>query len=149
MKVRDCMTKNVICVAPEETLAVAARLMARYNVGMLPVRRQDGSLCGILTDRDIAVRCVAAGKDAETQTVSSCMSGRIVSVSPDTDAAGAAAKMAAEQVRRLPVLQNGRMVGMVTLADLSSGGACEMEAAQALAEITSGIRRMDARRGRF
>ena len=61
MKVKDCMTKSVICVGQEEPASVAARLMARYNVGILPVRGKEGRITGVLTDRDIVLRCVAAG----------------------------------------------------------------------------------------
>ena len=62
MKVKECMTKNVICVGEYESADVAARLMARYNLGSLPVRRFDGSLSGMVTDRDLVVRCMAADK---------------------------------------------------------------------------------------
>ena len=62
MKVKDCMTRNVICVGEFESADVAARLMARYNLGSLPVRRLDRSLSGMVTDRDLVVRCLAGTK---------------------------------------------------------------------------------------
>ena len=61
MKIKDCMTKNVISVGASEPVAVAARLMSRYNLGALPVQNADGRLCGMVTDRDVVLRCVAAG----------------------------------------------------------------------------------------
>ncbi|MCQ2420656.1 MAG: CBS domain-containing protein, partial [Clostridia bacterium] len=64
MKVCDCMTKQVVSISPDESAEVAARLMARYNVGMLPVRRSDGMLVGVVTDRDLVLRCMAGGKKA-------------------------------------------------------------------------------------
>ena len=71
MKVKDCMTKHVISVGTQEPVSVAARLMSRYNLGILPVQTPDGRLCGMVTDRDVVLRCVAAGKDAEAVPVAS------------------------------------------------------------------------------
>lgn len=69
MKIKDCMTKNVISVGASEPVAVAARLMSRYNLGALPVQNADGRLCGMVTDRDVVLRCVAARRDAEHMRV--------------------------------------------------------------------------------
>ena len=80
MKVKECMTKNVICVGEYESADVAARLMARYNLGSLPVRRFDGSLSGMVTDRDLVVRCMAADKAPGSVRVGSVMTKRLVSV---------------------------------------------------------------------
>ena len=65
MKVKDCMSRNVVSVGAQEPVSVAARLMSRYNLGVLPVQGENGRLCGVLTDRDVVLRCVAAGKAAE------------------------------------------------------------------------------------
>lgn len=62
MKVKDCMSRNVVSVGAQEPVSVAARLMSRYNLGFLPVQGENGRLCGVLTDRDVVLRCVAAGK---------------------------------------------------------------------------------------
>ena len=94
MNVKDCMNSHVIAVAPEENVAVAARLMARHNVGVLPVRAVDGSLCGIVTDRDMILRCVALNRDPEKTAVSRVMTSRVKSVAPDTSLTQAAALMA-------------------------------------------------------
>lgn len=72
MKVKECMTKNVICVGEYESADVAARLMARYNLGSLPVRRFDGSLSGMVTDRDLVVRCMAADQSARQCACGKC-----------------------------------------------------------------------------
>ena len=69
MNVKDCMNRHVIAVEPEESVAVASRLMARHNVGALPVRARDGSLCGIVTDRDVVLRCVALERSPQETTV--------------------------------------------------------------------------------
>ena len=73
MNVKDCMNSHVIAVAPEESVAVAARLMTRHNVGALPVRARDGSLCGIVTDRDMILRCVALDRSPQETAVSRVM----------------------------------------------------------------------------
>ena len=142
MKVKDCMTKNVICVGEFESADVAARLMARYNLGSLPVRRLDGSLSGMVTDRDIVVRCVAAGDDPEHTRVAEIMTRRILAAEPDRSVDEAARLMAREQVRRLPVQEHGRLVGMVSLGDVAVRPDYTMEAGEVLQEISQNIRRV-------
>ena len=144
MKVRDCMTKQVVSVGGAEPVSVAARLMARHNVGTLPVRDAHGNLDGIVTDRDIILRCVAADRSPRAVRVREIMTGRVVSAAPETDAGEAARLMAREQIRRLPVVEQGSLVGMVTLADLCRRPDYAMEAAEALEGICTGVRRMDA-----
>ena len=137
------MTKNVICVGEHESAGVAARLMARYNLGSLPVRRLDGSLAGMLTDRDLVLRCMAADKNAGSVRVGSVMTGRIVSAQAGMDVSQAAALMAKEQVRRLPVTEQGRLVGLVTLADLSRRDEYAAEAGECLGEICAAVHHLD------
>lgn len=143
MRVKDCMTKQVISVGAGEPVSVAARLMARYNLGALPVRGTDGQLEGMLTDRDIVLRCIAAERSPKAVRVREVMTRSVAAAAPDTDAAAAAGIMAARQVRRLPVTEEGRLVGMVSLADLSRRPDYMMEAAEALEDICAGIRHMD------
>ena len=142
MQVKDCMNTRIIAVTPEESVAVAARIMARHNVGVLPVKAMDGSLCGILTDRDMVTRCVALERSPQETAVSSVMSSRVASVPPTATMEQAACKMAREQVRRLPVVDGRRLVGMVTLGDLSHRDDYVMEAAEALSEITANVKRL-------
>ena len=87
MKVKDCMSRNVVSVGAQEPVSVAARLMSRYNLGFLPVQGENGRLCGVLTDRDVVLRCVAAGKAAEQMRVSEVMSAGVLSVEAGEDAA--------------------------------------------------------------
>ncbi len=143
MRVKDCMTKQVISVGAGEPVSVAARLMARYNLGALPVRGADGQLEGMLTDRDIVLRCIAAERSPKAVRVREVMTRSVAAAAPDTDATAAAGIMAARQVRRLPVTEEGRLVGMVSLADLSRRPDYMMEAAEALEDICAGVRRMD------
>ena len=142
MKVKDCMNTNVIAVSPQESVSVAARLMARHNVGALPVREKDGSLCGIVTDRDMILRCVALDRRPEETSVSRVMTDRVMSVPPTATMEQAAAYMAKEQVRRLPVVEGRRLVGMVSLGDLSRQEETVMEAAEALCEITANVKNL-------
>ena len=136
------MNSHLICIAPEESVAVAARLMARHNIGALPVQARDGSLCGIVTDRDLVLRCTALERSATETSVARVMTGRVASVPPTASLVQAADKMAREQVRRLPVVEGRRLVGMVTLGDLSHRDDYAMEAAEALSEITANIKNL-------
>ena len=143
MKVSDIMTKNVIKVGAEESVEVAARALAHYNIGALPVCGSDGKLCGMVTDRDLVIRCVAANKPAGSTNVRQVMTNQVLSVHPDTDTAVAAHLMGRQQVRRLPVVENGRLCGMVSLGDIACREESVMDAADALTDITSGIREGD------
>ena len=139
MKVKDCMNPHAISVGAEEPVAVAARLMARYNLGMLPVRGAGGQLVGVVTDRDVTVRCVASGKAPGAVRVCQVMSTRPVCVTPETDVYAAASRMAREQVRRLPVVSDGRLCGVVSLGDLTRQADYSMEAAECLEHICANV----------
>lgn len=137
MQVKDIMNPSVISVKPDDTAADAARLIARHNVGSLPVCGEDGGLRGIVTDRDIVLRCVATQEDPSKTKVSALMSRNCATVSPQDDARAAAQMMAQSQVRRLPVLENDKVVGILSLGDLSTNHTCDMETAQALCRISN------------
>ena len=137
MKLRDIMTKQVVRIQPEETIAVAARMLERNNIGAMPVCAGDGKLCGMITDRDIVIRCLAAGKSPQTTSVREVMTSRIYVARPDMDAALAAGLMGREQIRRLPVMENGRLCGMISLGDLAMKEESSIEAGDALTEISS------------
>lgn len=141
MKLRDIMTKNVVTITPEESAALAARLLTRHNLGALPVCSYDGRLLGIVTDRDIITRCVAADQDPHRVPVQDIMSRELETVGPEDDTKTAARQMASGQVRRLPVVQEGKVVGMISLGDLATTRRCDTEAAAALSEISENIRR--------
>lgn len=142
MNVKDCMNRHVIAVAPDTTVDVAARLMARHNVGALPVHDRDKVLCGMVTDRDVVLRCIALNRVPERTAVSAIMTNRVASVPPNASLSQAAACMAKEQVRRLPVVEGRRLVGMLTLGDLSHRDDYAMEAAEALSEITANVKQL-------
>lgn len=139
MKVADLMNPSVVTIAPEESAALAARLISRHNVGSLPVCGGDGRLRGIVTDRDIVLRCVAPEEDPAQTPVRDIMTRNCAVVSPEDDPAAAARMMAESQVRRLPVTREGKLVGVLSLADLARAGQFSMEAAQALSEISDNV----------
>ena len=137
MKLRDVMTNPVIRIHPEESVSVAARPLTRYNIGAMPVCGNDGRVCGLITDRDIVPRCLAAGRSPGTTTVREVMTSHVVAVSPDMDTALAAGLMGREQVRRLPVMENGKLCGMVSIGELAVKEETSLEAGDALTEISS------------
>lgn len=141
MKLREVMTYPVIRIHPEEPVAVAARTMAQYNIGAMPVCGSNGRVCGMITDRDIVTRCLAAGRSPAGTAVGDVMTANITAVSPDMNIEEAAALMGKKQVRRLPVMENGRLCGMVSLGDLSIKGESTLKAGNALYEISSNLSR--------
>lgn len=141
MKICDIMSDKVITIDMDEPVAAAARLLKSHNIGAVPVCGKDGQLRGMLTDRDIVLRCVAGCIDPQTTPVKEIMSRGIVTAQPFDDVEKAVALMSQDQVRRLPVLDNGRIVGIIALSDMARSCNCEMEAAEALTEISSNFRR--------
>ena len=139
MKVRELMTTPVIRIHPEESVAVAARTLARYNIGILPVCGSDGRVCGLVTDRDLVTRCLASGRSPAVTPVRDVMTTQVLSARPDMDARSAAAMMGRSQIRRLPVLENGRLCGMVSLGDLAVREETGIDAADALGEISNSV----------
>ena len=133
MKVREVMQSPVVCVGPGQSVESAAKVFERYNIGALPVCTSQGMLCGMLTDRDLVIRCLAMGKLPAGTCVREIMTKQVISVSPDMDTAVAAHLMGRQQVRRLPVTEQGRLCGMISLGDLAAQEESVMDAADALA----------------
>ena len=141
MQVQDLMNQSVVSVEPTESAALCARLLSRHKLGALPVCSPEGRLVGIVTDRDVTVRCVAAEEDPAGTPVSAIMTRDCAVVSPGEDARAAARIMAARQVRRLPVVEDGRVVGMIALGDLATCRRFDMEASKALSNISENVAR--------
>ena len=139
MKVKELMTPNPTVVKPDDTVAQAATLMKQEDCGSLPVVA-NGKLVGIVTDRDITIRAVAAGKDPKSTPVSAVMSADPVTISPDASDDDAEKVMAKSQVRRLPVAENGKLVGILVTAQLARrGNAKEVgETIKGISEAKSG-----------
>lgn len=140
MQVQDIMSDKLVTVSPEENLAVAARLLSRHNIGALPVCTKEGKLRGLVTDRDIVLRCVATEDDANSVKVSEIMTRRVISVRADEPIDKATELMSQKQIRRLPVERNGKLVGMVSIGDLAKVPNYTNEAASALSEISSNLK---------
>lgn len=139
MEIQEIMTAKVITVGPDEPVTAAARLLRRWNLGALPVTDGTGRLRGVLTDRDIVLRCLALDNDPADTKVSEIMSRAVVMVRPDDSVQSAAALMAREQLRRLPVAENGRVVGMVTACDLARREKLNAEFAEAMRGISTNL----------
>ena len=136
MKVKDVMTRNVECVAPDDTVQAAARKMRDLDVGPMPICDGD-RLAGMVTDRDITVRAVAEGKDPAQCRVRDVMTPDVVYCFEDPDVRDAADTMAARQIRRLLVLnRDKRLVGIVSLGDLAVDAGDRKQAGQVLREVS-------------
>jgi CBS domain-containing protein len=132
MKIKDCMTRIVRVIGPDETLADAARAMGESDVGVLPVANAE-RLVGMITDRDIVVRGVASGKGPDAK-VSEVMSDQVKYCFEDDDIEEVLQNMGEIQLRRLPVVnEEKRLVGIISLSDLAD--TSEAEAGEALCQI--------------
>lgn len=140
MKLRDIMTQRVVRIHPEESVAVAARMLTRYNIGALPVCDSTGEVCGLVTDRDLVTRCLASGNDPGKTAVRAVMTGCPTVAHPDMTVSAAAHLMGARQIRRLPVVEDGTLRGMVSLGDLAGHPDAAYDAADALESISSNTR---------
>lgn len=121
MRIQDVMTHNVVCVRPRDSLADAARIMKESNVGILPVIN-DGHLCGVITDRDIAVGCDSVGCSAKRKKVEALMTRDVHCCHDDDEVGAVLATMAREHLRRMPVLLHRmypRLIGMISIDDLA------------------------------
>jgi CBS domain-containing protein len=134
MKIRDIMTKDIATLRSDDTIERAARLMKQYDVGSIPVCT-DEKIIGIITDRDIAVRSVAPGQ-VDNQRVCDVMSTNLVVGNPDMDVQDAASIMSDRQIRRLPIVENQSLVGIVSLGDISLEPTAKNSAEEALSNIS-------------
>jgi CBS domain-containing protein len=116
---REIMTPNPTCVRTSETVLDAARRMAEESVGALPVCGEDNRLKGMLTDRDIVVKVLAAGKDPRAMHAGEVPAGQIVTVGADDDVEKVMRTMKEHQIRRVPVLDGHDLVGIVAQADVA------------------------------
>jgi CBS domain-containing protein len=138
MKIKEIMTTEVRAVSANDSISEAANIMKQLDVGAVPVL-DNHLLVGIITDRDLVLRAVAEGKNSD-ERVSTIMTKNITTVSPDTDVHKAADLMASQQIRRLPIVDNGRLVGIVSIGDMAVEDIFENEAGEALHTISMGVR---------
>ena len=138
MNIRDVMTSNPRVVSPNDSIQSAARIMREEDTGAVPVC-DNGRPVGIVTDRDIVVRAVADGGELN-RPVREIVTSGIVSVSPDTSTSEAAKLMSEHQVRRLPVVDGGRLVGIVSLGDIAVKEGKDKRAGDTLQSISEGVK---------
>ena len=139
MKAQDIMSRNPSCVTPDTSIADAARLMKEENVGVVPVVESETSkkLVGILTDRDIAVRAVAEGRDGATTSVGHIMSSDVRTSAPTDSVKEVMDLMGTEQVRRIPVVdERGALVGIIAQADIVLEAKDNKEAEKTIEKIS-------------
>ena len=135
MKVKDVMTHRVECVRPEATLQEAATKMKSLDVGPIPVCEGD-RVTGIVTDRDIVVRGVAEGRDCRTTRVQEVMTREVVTVNEDDDVKDVARLMKQHQIRRVVVLNDMRLAGIVSMKDLAVDTGDEKMAGEVLEKVS-------------
>ena len=120
MKVKDCMCDDVCCVKPNAKVQEVAKLMAQNHIGCVPVCDNNNCICGIVTDRDVLLRCVACDKDIHQTPVSDIMSCNVYTCQENDEMSNAESKMGQQQIRRLPVCDNqNRIVGILTMGDIA------------------------------
>jgi CBS domain-containing protein len=135
MKIKDIMTDQIACVKPEATVIEAAQMMQKHDVGVIPVCEGE-KVIGILTDRDIVVRNIAHGNNPQVTPVRDVMSSEVTYATPEMNIHEAAGIMAVKQIRRLPVVEEQKLVGMVSLGDLATKGKYDVEVSTTLSEIS-------------
>ncbi|TWM24987.1 Hypoxic response protein 1 [Bacillus paralicheniformis] len=136
--ISNAMSRQVATISSNQTVQEAAELMSRHNIGAIPVVDQ-GVLKGMLTDRDITLRTTAEGQDGQTP-VSNVMTTNVVSGNPNMSLEEASQLMAQSQIRRLPIVDNNHLVGILALGDLAVNEMSNESAGQALTNISTPAR---------
>jgi CBS domain-containing protein len=140
MNVSEIMTTNIATAEPDSTLEEVATMMKDENVGAIPVVDND-ELVGIVTDRDIVVRCIAEGKDPSECEAEEIVTEDLETVSPDDDVRRAAEIMQRKQIRRLPVCdENGKLVGMLSLGDIAVKQSNDGVSGETLEQVSQGVK---------
>lgn len=135
-QLRNVMTSDVVTVKDTQTVQEAAALMSEHNIGSIPVVNSRGDMVGIITDRDITLRTTAQGEGTQTPVSEVMTAQQVVQATPDMDVQQAAQLMAQQQIRRLPVVENGKIIGMVSLGDLAVDNMSDEAAGEALSNIS-------------
>ena len=120
MKVKDCMCNEVSCVTPDKTIKDCATIMCNKHVGCVPVCDNSQNVVGLVTDRDIILRAIACNKDVNSTPVSEIMTCEVCCCTPNADVTEAENLMSQNQIKRIPVVDNNRIVGIITLGDLAA-----------------------------
>ena len=120
MKVKECMCNKVYSCTPSTTAYDVAKIMQLNHIGCVPVCDNENCMVGIVTDRDLVLRCLASDKNVKETPVSEIMTTNVWTCKPEDDMTNVQTKMGNEQIRRLPVVDNeGKVIGMLTIGDLA------------------------------
>lgn len=120
MKVNECMSSKVCCCTPDAKLTDVAKLMCENHVGCIPVCDDNQCVVGVLTDRDIILRSIACDKEACNTNASECMTTKVCCCSPEASVEEATKLMSDFQIRRIPVVQDNKIVGILSLGDIAN-----------------------------
>lgn len=119
MRVKDCMCKKVVRATSDTTLNEIAKLMEENDIGCVPICNNQNNVIGFITDRDIITRCVATNKNCSQTKASDIMTTKVIKITPDVEINFATETMAKNQIKRLPVIENNQIVGILSIGDLA------------------------------
>ena len=119
MKVKECMCSEVVWANPNSTVSEVAKQMLNNHIGCIPVCDNNNNVVGLVTDRDLILRCIASDKDCKQTKINEIMTTNIKTVTPENDVKDASKIMCECQIKRVPVVENNKIVGIITLGDLA------------------------------
>ncbi|MFR8104711.1 MAG: CBS domain-containing protein [Clostridia bacterium] len=119
MKIKDCMSKNVCYCTADENVDKAVKMMCDNHVGCIPICDEEKRVVGLITDRDVLMRCTNCDKDAKKTKVTDIMTCQVCCCTPNEEVQQAEKFMSDLQIRRIPVIENDQLVGMITVGDLA------------------------------
>lgn len=136
MKVKELMSTDIACIKESTSVGLIAKYMKKSNIGMLPICDDRGHLKGVVTDRDLVLRALASDTDIDCLKAADVMTANPDTVSPEANIHDAALIFAAKKIRRLPVMESSKLVGVLSLGDLAVKPVCVDEAGDALSAIS-------------
>ena len=139
LKAKDLMSKVLKFVTPNESIETISQIMKDCDLGIVPVLDEEHNLLGVVTDRDIVIRNIAkkaTGNNKKEMTAEDIMTRNVVTASPDDNIYDISKKMALKKVRRIPIVANNKLVGMVSIADIAVTRKFDSEIAEAISEIS-------------
>lgn len=140
MQVKDIMTKDVVIADSNDNVLTVAKLMKHHNIGAIPVVENAEKVLGMITDRDIVLSIADYNFDPANTDVTKLMSNKVYSVRPDADLSSALALMKKQQIRRLPVIEEEKLVGMLSIGDIAVHSDYNVEMSEAISEISAPAR---------
>ena len=136
MKVRDIMTKDVVFANKDDSVLTVAKLMKHHNVGAIPIVENAEKVLGMVTDRDIVLNMADYNFDPANTFALKLMTDKLYTVKPEADLSSTLALMKKQQIRRLPVMEDNKLVGMLSIGDIAVRSDYNMEMSEAISEIS-------------